>query len=647
VTAYLIAFVWGICLLISFVGWGVALTRLLFGSQATVDWGLKGAWGLALTVCAGGLLNFAAAVSRTVVITWVILGLLFWLVDLASRSGRAWRKWHTAERGGTHDRRLTRVGIVVGVLAALQYAGWVYTPVMSGDSYFVFPQMSSSLVFNVHDDFHGYFVFARKMIDTGSLGQDPFSERRLNALGGQSFLQTFLLAVLPEENLHLLEPGLAILLVLGLLLGYFRERGIPARRGMWVLLAFLLVPPPYMNISALVTGLVLFIALYRTLASAEFRTAGAIRHAVLAALCAAAICTLKSSLIPAGVLFLVFGYGAVLVASSFDRRVVRAAAAAFVLTVLFLLPWMLSMYDAFGTLLYPVLGVGPRATGVSPTGASLLGNLPIEDVIEMLFDLVTSGSMVALAVCGFAWYRFGTRAETPHRDSVLSLVASSFVAALLVALLLSGRDTYRFHYPFVMAAILVSAASSLADTDAGASLRRLTTAVAASLLIGWVWTSERLFYSGLAQSTYAAITAQGMLSSHEREQYLRMQATIPAGQRLLTHLEKPFLLDFTRNPIFIVDNPGTMPPAIPEFSDGNELASYLLARSIRYVAYSYRTGAGVPKDEFDGREYYEPFFKFQGFLNDLGRTRERVYNDVDMFIVDLASTHKSLDQKSE
>jgi hypothetical protein len=317
--------------------------------------------------------------------------------------------------------------------------------------------------------------------------------------------------------------------------------------------------------------------------------------------------------------------------------------------VLFLLPWMLSMYDAFGTLLYPVLGVGPRAAGVSaPTEASLLGDLPIEYVIGFLFDLVTSGSMVALAVCGFAWYRFGTRAETPHRDLVLSLVASSFVAALIVAVLLSGHDIYRFYYPFVMAAILVSVAGSLADSDAGAPLRRLTTAIAASLLIGSVWTSQRLLYSGLAQSTYAGIRAQGMLSSHEREQYRRMQATIPPGQRLLTHLEKPFLLDFTRNAIFIVDNPGSMPPAIPEFHDGNELASYLLSRSIRYVAYSSRTAAGVPKDVFDDdRDYYEPFFKFQGFLDDLGRTRERLYADADMFIVDLASPHKSLDQKSE
>jgi hypothetical protein len=29
-SAYLIAFAWGICLLLSFVGWGTALNRLLF-----------------------------------------------------------------------------------------------------------------------------------------------------------------------------------------------------------------------------------------------------------------------------------------------------------------------------------------------------------------------------------------------------------------------------------------------------------------------------------------------------------------------------------------------------------------------------------------------------------------------------------------
>ena len=351
-SAYLIAFAWGICLLLSFVGWGTALNRLLFPKEP-VDWGLRGAWGLALAVCIGGSLNLVGAISRGVILTWTIAGLAFWLFEIVSKVVNSGKPWRASLLGSTHGRTLGLAGIVVWCLAALHYAGWVFTPVQTEDSYFTSPQESSAIVFNIHDDFHAYFVFPQKMIATGSLGEEPFSERRLNALGGQSFLQTFVLAVLSEENLHLLEPGVALVLVLGLLLGYLAERGIHPRNGVFVLLTFLLAPLPYMNISALVTGMVLFIALFRTLVSTKLIAAGELRHAAVAALCAAAICSLKSSLLPVGAFLLGFGYLSLLITARFDRRLIRGAAVALALTVLFVLPWMLAMYDAFGTPLYP------------------------------------------------------------------------------------------------------------------------------------------------------------------------------------------------------------------------------------------------------------------------------------------------------
>jgi hypothetical protein len=103
-------------------------------------------------------------------------------------------------------------------------------------------------------------------------------------------------------------------------------------------------------------------------------------------------------------------------------------------------------------------------------------------------------------------------------------------------------------------------------------------------------------------------------------------------------LAKPFLLDFQRNPAFIVDNPGSIPPSIPRFSEGEPLASYLLSRSIRYLAYSYRNEAGVPRSKFgdDDEDYYGPYFEYHDLLEALGRTRARIYDDGDIFVLDLS-----------
>jgi len=123
-----------------------------------------------------------------------------------------------------------------------------------------------------------------------------------------------------------------------------------------------------------------------------------------------------------------------------------------------------------------------------------------------------------------------------------------------------------------------------------------------------------------------------------------MQTPIPENALVLTRLDKPFLLDFKRNTIFIVDHPNGMPPSIPRFKQAEPFAKYLLGRSIRYVAYSYRNEAGVPRKLFGGPDsvaahgsYYTYDLEFQHMLEELGQSRQRIYDDGDNFVVDYMS----------
>jgi hypothetical protein len=659
VSEYASAFAWGICILLSFVGWGVLINRVLF-SKEQIDWGQKAAWGLALSVCVGGVLNLAAVISRHVVLIWVIAGISIWLIEVVWR----WRSLADVRLAETHRLLRKDLGLLLGsflvcFLAILQYGGWISTQIQSGESYFVFPEETSTPVFNLHDDFQAYIVFPRKMLTIGSLGQDPFSERRLNALGGQSFLHTLVLAALPEEHLHLLEPGVAIFMILSLLLGYFAEKGTPTKRGLLVLLTFLIVPVPYLNISALATGAVLFLSLFRTLESSRLGRAGVLSRSAAVGLTSAAIVALKSSFIPTCGLMLGLSYLAFMFASRFERRAVVGAVAAMAFTLVLVLPWMTSMYQAFGTPLYPVLGSGPRfEQGSAPEDLSRNPQPPLDDgsaaevrpaadppswreSLAQVGNEIATMPVLLLVLFGVAVQRFQPR-ESLHRHLLLAFLSSSFLGTCILTYLLRGAPIYRFSYPFLLIAILVSITDLLTvrpeiEAAPRAYARPLiAAALGVGLLVGWSWDWGKWFYQGLPDVVKTSITNSAVIPKEERARSRRMQLAVPEGQTILTILDKPFLLDFKRNTVFIADNPGTWAPAIPEFSSSEQLASYLLERSIRYTAYSYRHEAGVPKAMFGANPYYKRVFPFHKLLDDLGHTRTRIYDDGDMFVLDLS-----------
>ena len=224
----------------------------------------------------------------------------------------------------------------------------------------------------------------------------------------------------------------------------------------------------------------------------------------------------------------------------------------------------------------------------------------------------------------------------------------------------AGLGHVRFHYPFVVAAILVSLIALLPRGTAPAQMHALIAAgVAVGLLIGGSWEYGRFSHAGLAKSVYAGIRGEGVILAHERGQYHRMQASIPEGQTVLAVLEKPFLVDFGRNDVFIVDNPGSMAPAIPAFDSAEALATYMLGRSIRYAVYHTELRPVFPSRTMVRKTTMtmtmtttttttittKSFFKFQKMLEELGQTRQRVYDHGDMFVLDLASMQEESDQK--
>jgi hypothetical protein len=73
-----------------------------------------------------------------------------------------------------------------------------------------------------------------------------------------------------------------------------------------------------------------------------------------------------------------------------------------------------------------------------------------------------------------------------------------------------------------------------------------------------------------------------------------MQDAVPPGRPILVRLDTPFLLDFRRNPIWVMDHPGLCgpPPGAPQPATVSAWTRYLRSAGVAFVAYAYGDQAG-------------------------------------------------------
>jgi hypothetical protein len=587
------------------------------------DLGWRAACGLALMVSLGGCLNLAGFVSRPMILALVVGG----LAALVFASPALPERIATPE----HSRPWLFYILYSSVyaVAAVRFAGSALGALACGS-------------FNCHDDFQAYFVFPTKLLELGSIAPDPFNLRLLTALGGQTFLHTFILAALPPESLNLLDGGIGMILVVTVLAGYSRHVGIsPPGRG-FVSLAFLMIGAPVANISSLLIALGLLLSLFRILDSAGAGNgvpAGTAK-ALLISLHVAALCSLKATLILPVVMMLACGYATALLkrGQAAWRELLTVVLASGAL----LTPWMAALYRTSGTPLYPTLGKGYASYAysafVKPYGdleaRRLLAGIPWAQLLALI---------VLTALAGV----FRTRA--PEKIARIGLISAAVIGIAATAAMLNGFDTYRFVYPVLIAAILIELVHAIAPDRKIARLPRWwIAACVVVLLIGESRNATEVLFRYATIHIAGAIRGALAGSSVLRQRLGTLQQSVPPGAVLMARLEYPFLLDFRRNTIYDVDWPGgsALPPGMPFFGGAEPLAAYLLSNAIRYVAYDYATEAGFPRTSLGERlQPSRPYFvrtsarlvfDFQDNLWELGKSRRRIYDDHHAFVLDLA-----------
>jgi hypothetical protein len=603
---YFLACAWGLFILLALTGWGSGLKSVLFSNEQA-GWAQRAAWGLALAVGVGGVLNLFYWVSPAVIWVFLGLGVILWGADI-SRSHLAPRLWRPAV-------------LILIALALIRYAASASGVTTWNGTYVNH--------FDRVDDYQAYLVFPEKMVQTGAIGRDPFCARRIrSALGGQYFLDSLVTSTVPLQHVRVVDGGLGLLITAGL-----------AWSSAWAVvpvLFILVISPPANNLTSVYTGMAVLLSLVRVLAWPALPTSRFWSRVVIIALIVSAACSLKSSFIPTCGIMLVCSYARYVWVRRFSRESLAEVAAVALLTVLLLVPWMISMHQSSGTYLYPLLGKGYEQS-VYGNSASPSAGLTVSGGLKLIMQSLRDPFLLGLAL--LAVLLVVTRPAMDDRIPVWSLLAGVVIGRVL--LLFSTNSILfgtRYAFPLVFAGLIAIAAELQSRRPAAVAC-----ALTLCLIVGFEFRSVRELYADCYHAIRLGLTNKSLASADEATRYAKLQQSVPPGQVLLTRMGKPFLLDFKRNNVLLVDMAeASPPPGMPFFRGSAALAQYLRSQSIRYVAYSYVGGGFVHPDA--SVYAHSPAWiqnsilhqnDFQDNLEELAKTRTHIYDDGNNFVLDL------------
>lgn len=568
---------WAGYVVLALVGWGRLVARLL--GTAACDWGLAAAWGAGALLAAGGVFSLTGLFSPALVKLLLAAGAAHTLIAIATtrlKNRSRWRVWAT-------NPALATAGAVFAAILLLHVLGSVNGNIND---------MQRFRAFDLHDDVQAYLAFPEKLLQQGSLGAEPFEPRRMLNLGGQSVLQTLILVALPVRQIHLLDGGVAVVMLAGLVWGWARRERLPLPLTTILMLVALTLPhlEARGNTSSLMTGVVMLFAWFRTVTWARTAPTGWTRVA-LAALMLAGVVSLKSTFIP----FAAFAFFGLAVFP--DERTWRArlgdALATAAVALLLLAPWMISVLASSGTLLYPLLGRGFHATHDFPgfSNVSEGGGLGWHEVMRMVIRQLGHVWVVLLLLFAIP--------DRRHRSAQAFGVAAVLGAVAIVWLVDAtlNRSLVRYILPFSHAALLALLAASLSGHSRAARRWPLGTIAGVVVAIGILVTGSDVTQRQLLRlvDNLGPATADASLATPaEKGAYAQMLEGIPPRAPVLARLRLPFELDFERHRIFLMGFAGmsSPPPGLPLFAGSEPLAAYLRASGIRFLAYTYDPLAG-------------------------------------------------------
>lgn len=514
--------------------------------------GVAACVGLGLLVMLGGIAVILRVPWWLVTVPFVVIGLALAARDVI----------------GVDFRGMTRSALVLGGVAIAALGLVAVTEAIVG---FRFP-------LHPWDDLRAYLPMAHRLIDTNTI-IEPWSARRLQSLGGYTFLQAAPVAVFGHLGVGVIETMLASIFLGGL----FVANGFRSTWARVLSIVLILTIPllwvPRINTTGVLLGSPLLVAVLAV--TAELRRAlrsgsraAAIRWAVAGGLAVATLMSVRPNLGLLAAAYVVVGA----LASTGTRVLIRiqvvvaAGASALVAVV----PWSIASWQATRTPFYPLF------TGNQNLQAERLpAARGAVDLADQAFGLLRGGPYpwIALAVLVIA---FAARKLLPDAPFVLIVAVVTGLGIVLIAL--QGYSMSRI--AFVRYTSPMSAALTVFlvyETIRGADARARADVAgrlgwAPVLLVTAAICVAAIGYSGLGLSL-EYVTAPGganlvdqavrdeldpppafeVTTPTLRSTYRQALARVDPD-RTIAAVDRPYLIDYRRFDIPSMDLPGFTAP---------------------------------------------------------------------------------------
>ena len=625
---------WSLLVIVAFAGWG-SLVRFVTARREHVDVGLRIVWGASALCALAGLLSSFALMTRAAAFLCVESGLVLAIATLVVERDAVRSRFRSIARVAAREPRLALIAAVLAGFVALHYLAGI-----------------SEWHTNPYDDDIAYLAFTKKLLDTGTV-LEPFSLRRLSALGGQTFfLELVSLRAVPSQA-HTFDRSICVLMIVLLILGHRdKSRRVPWAVSFTTIALLLVLPNIAINTASYYSGVAFFLGLFRTLLWVGRRERTPWHSALPLALVGAATCTLRQNylLVPAAVLGVSYAFRFFASREPRGRRLVEPALAA-AFSVAALIPWSVVGWQSNRTFFYPVmLGTANPAMQFQSGASTLLRelNLLVWTVLEGI-PLKTFAFFILAAAL--------VREKDPRRPLWSYLLGSGIAFVALVHSLTQGDATTIGRYAFgflialALATVLVTTTGRL-----GPAIRREHVAAGVAMfgVFGGLVGSRDDLFKFYARATHNieelghSAARSSLTEPPEAGLYRRLQDSVPAGARLAVMLDEPYHLDYRRNPIWNLDMPGyaSLPPGIPYFVGSARLEEYLRGIGVRYLAfvrigysrYHYRRDYWVQEvvDEQEVWRAHAPYLiDFMDNLTEIESRHRSAFDDRGMVVVDL------------
>ena len=569
---YFPVLLWSLVIFASFWGYGEALRRALKRPEfEDLGWGLTAAWGMAVTLAIGGFLMMFSLAKAPMLTGVVLLG-------AALAAYHAFGKKLLSDPSDSKKGKKSKPADA-GNEASVSAPGWKF----HASDWVLWLMVAIAFLCSIawphqvdpNDDLICYLMLPERILQTGSL-MEPFSLRRMGTLGGHSLLQGLTMIVGNERAGHVADSGWGML-----------SKTTPSMWWLRFLVLFLAVflPVPRINTMSSLTGTALLAALFVTLDRWNDAKKTDWRSLLPIGLLVAGAASLRPIyLLPAAGIVGLFGM--LMLVESFGNKSRSKIGIPFllgtgILTVAFLASYMVVLWLSNGTIHYP----------------------PFKGFINLPFELVGSKEGALVDGPNAAAFLFSQEMLVIFACFLLAfavsnrwLAASIILVTVFCSWLIAQKfgvtvysEIYRYTFPGAVAAgffILAKAISLRNENEHCVS--SLPSLIAVPLVAIFLVNAPQAGREwGLRAKTLPEefVLPETILDRNLGLAYRLLQDKVPAGKSILAVVDAPYLLNYSRNPIYNVDAIGGASPwgGMPFFRGPEALKNYLVNNGVDYI----------------------------------------------------------------